>query len=119
MAQKIPVTMAEAGMTLHAPAARPDGMVLVGADAVLTESSIDRLKAAGITMLHVKGNPLPHLGGGETLAKVQNRLDHIFRRFKNDRFMWALRNAIDSYVNIKKAEELAAQAAERAIQEQA
>lgn len=103
--QRIPMKFASAGMVLHKPIAREDGMVLAGEGTVLTDSIIDRLKNAEIPSMVVKGRPVPGLESGMDLRKVQQRLPHLFRKYTNDPLMNTMRNMLHQYLEKAIAQE--------------
>lgn len=96
--QRIPIKFATAGMSLAKPISRDDGMVLAGENTVLTDSIIDRLKNAEIPSVVVKGRPLPGLADGLDLAKVKERLPHLFRKYQDDKLMTTMRMMLEQYL---------------------
>jgi hypothetical protein len=108
LVQNIPIEKANTAMTLAKPVTRESGVALVGAGLKLTGPLLDYLKNAGVTQITVEGCPLADMDGGLDLAALLGRLDHLFRRYKQDPLMWVLRNTIAQYLT----ERLEAQAAE-------
>lgn len=96
--QRIPMKFASAGMVLHKPITREDGMVLAGEGTVLTDSIIDRLKNSEIPSIVVKGRPVPGLESDMDLNKVRERLPHLFRKYTDDPLMNAMRNMLDQHL---------------------
>ena len=97
--QKIPLKYAFEGMILGKPVTRDDGMVMAGEGLTLTESIIDRLKNSGINSVTVKGRPVPGLDSGDVdLAKMKERLGHLFRKYQQNPLMWTLRNMLEQYL---------------------
>jgi hypothetical protein len=97
--QRIPIKFASPGMILAKPALRSDGMILAGEGFVLSDSVLEKLKDAGLSSLVVKGRPLPNLGAGMDLAKVRERIPHLFRKYQDDPFMNAMRNLLEHFVD--------------------
>ncbi len=95
--QRIPLKLSEPGMIVNAAVEREDGMVLVGPGITLTEPIIGRLLSAGVTHIEVKGCPFPHLREESPVYRVPKRLDHLFRNFRENQFMWTLRNMIEQH----------------------
>jgi hypothetical protein len=110
--QKIPLQLARAEMVLAKPVTRENGMVLVAAGTVLTESLISKLGNMGVEEVAVQGDALG-MGdgcGAEALAKKQERLEHLFRNFKEDAYMQHVKGLITEYYTRKCALAAAAQA---------
>lgn len=97
--QKIPLNLAEDGMILEKPVVRTDGMVMAGEGLQLTETIIQRLKNAGIENIVVKGRPVPDLENGMDLGAAIEKLDHLFRKYRENPFMWTLRGMVEQYFN--------------------
>jgi hypothetical protein len=111
--QKIPLELAKADMVLAKAVTRENGMVLVAAGTKLTESLISKLGNMGVEEVAVQGDGLG-VGdgyGAEALAKRQERLEHLFRNFKEDRYMQRIKGLVSDYYSRK-----CAQAAARATQ---
>ena len=93
--QYIPIEKATVIMTLAKPVTREGGMVLAGAGLKLTEALLERLKSSGVTHITVEGNPVAGIEeDGLDLAALRDRLDHLFRKYKQNPLMWVLRNMI-------------------------
>jgi hypothetical protein len=103
------IKYADATMILDKAVVRPDGMVLAGEGLQLSEALLNRLKDAGIASIVVKGRPLPALDSGDVdLPALLGRLDHLFRKYRQNTLMWTLRNMIDQYLQqiiVKEEEE--------------
>lgn len=98
--QRIPIKYASEGMVLAKPVARDDGVVMAGEGLALTDSIIQRLANSGINSVTVKGRPMPNLDSGEIdLAKMKERLGHLFRKYQQNPIMWTLRNMLDQYLD--------------------
>lgn len=111
--QKIPLQLAKPEMILAKPVTRENGMVLIAAGTVLTEGLISRLDKMGVELLVVEGETL-EMGGGcneEVLARKRERLDHLFRKFADDRYMQQVKQLVSSYYARQCALAAAAKAA--------
>ncbi|HEU6435950.1 MAG TPA: hypothetical protein VE028_00680 [Nitratidesulfovibrio sp.] len=113
--QKIPLDLAAPGMKLAKPVTKSDGLVLVGAGVELTATIIARFRASGVQSLTVQGRPVD-LGddGGSGLERIAGRLDHLFRKHGQDRFMSTLRNMLQRFFAERIAAAKAAEEAEAA-----
>lgn len=97
--QYIPIEKATVIMTLAKPVTREGGMVLAGAGLKLTEAMLERLKGSGVTHITVEGHPVAGIEeDGLDLAALRDRLDHLFRKYKQNPLMWVLRNMIAQYL---------------------
>ncbi len=87
--QKIPIQRAAPDMVLAKPVTRDNGMVLVAAGTALTEQLLFRLENMGVEQIVVEGNPVDLSGGrgGEIAAQKLERLEYLFRNFKDDKYM--------------------------------
>ncbi len=112
--QKIPLKLAKPGMVLAKPVLRDNGLVLMAEGAELSQALLDRLERMEVGSITVKGNPVDMEGasGGTQYAKVIERLDHLFRKYKSDPFMNKLKVHLRNYFQVKAAAEAAALAAE-------
>jgi len=102
---KIPLQLARPEMVLGKPVTRENGMVLIAAGTVLTASLISKLDTMGVEEVVVEGDSL-EMGegcGAEALAKKQERLDHIFRSFTNDKYMQKVKLMVQEYYTHKCA----------------
>ena len=99
--QKLTLDMAQPGMVLARPVARPDGVQLVGEGAELTDVMLDRFDMAGVTELFVEGDDSAD-GGNGACARMAGRLEHLFRKQGDDRFMVILRNMLQQHL-VRKA----------------
>ena len=100
-------------MVLAKPVTRDNGMVLVAAGTKLTESLISKLGNMGVEEVAVQGDALA-MGdgcGAEALARKQERLDHLFRNFNDDKYMQGVKGLIAEYY-ARKCALAAAQAAQ-------
>jgi hypothetical protein len=103
--QKIPLELAKADMVLAKAVTRENGMVLVAAGTTLTESLISKLGNMGVEEVAVQGDALG-MGdgcGAEALAKRQERLEHLFRNFKEDQYMQRIKGLVSDYYTRKCA----------------
>jgi hypothetical protein len=93
-------------MTLAKPVTREGGMVLAGAGLKLTEAMLDRLRGSGITHITVEGHPAAGIEeDGLDLTALRDRLDHLFRKYKQNPLMWVLRNMIAQYLEKRIGEQ--------------
>ncbi len=87
--QRIPITLATAGMVVARPipnADDPGGLPLCGPGLTLTESLIDRLRDRGVQALTVEGHPVT-VEGEPSLDEQLAALDRRFRRVEGDALM--------------------------------
>lgn len=110
--QKIPLNLAKPGMKLAKPVLRDNGMTIVAEGVELTETLIERLESFNIERIVVAGTPLD-LGGagqGTRYAERLARLDPLFRRFKDDKWMQQVKDFLKAYFQVKAAAQAAAEA---------
>ena len=110
--QKIPLQLARPEMVLGKPVTRENGIVLVAAGTTLTANLISKLDTMGVEEVVVQGDAM-EMGegcGAEALAKKQERLDHLFRNFKDDKYMQKVKKMVQDYYT-RKCALAAAQAA--------
>ena len=88
--QRIALIQSRPGMVLAQAVCRPDGLVLVGEGLTLTDTVIGRIRAAGIGMIWVEGNPLGAGGSVGDLKAIADGLPYLFRRQKDNVFMMTL-----------------------------
>jgi hypothetical protein len=103
--QKIPLNLARPGMVLAKPVARADGIAVAAAGSELSESLLSRFDAMGIGHLVVEGEPVALDGpaGSSSFDKRLERLDYLFRRFPDDKWMGQIRRLLDHYFRMKAA----------------
>ena len=92
--QKIKLQQAFAGMVLANEILSPDGKILVNADAKLDDASLRRLDLAGVTKIVVHGKPVPDASMGYNALERAIRLDFLFRKHQDDKFMLTLKNML-------------------------
>lgn len=92
--QKISLAQVTPGMMLAYEVTSPAGMVLADAGAEVDADMLRRLEIAGVTKLVVRGNPVPGADMGYNTAMRAKRLEHLFRRHRDDRFMNTLKNML-------------------------
>ncbi len=106
--QKIPLNKAKEGMVLAKPVLKDNGMVLISENTELKEDHIAILKKQGIKFIVVKGAPLDMSEGmyGFSIKNRIERLDYIFRKHKNDKWMQKVKKFFFIYFNyqLKKME---------------
>ena len=107
--QKISLNLAKPGMILAKPVARPDGIAVAAPGTELTESLLDRFDTMGVTHLVVEGEPVRLDGppGSTSFDKRLERLDFLFRRFPEDKWMGQIRRLLDHYFRMKAAASVA------------
>jgi len=118
--QKIPVKLAAAGMKLAKPVTRDNGMVVLAEGLELTEGIIKKLESMNVERIVVKGSPLD-LGdnGNSSWSQKAEHLDHLFRRYSKDKWMFRVKGFFREYFNLKAAAQKAEEEAERLAEEQA
>ena len=103
--QKIPLNLARPGMVLAKPVARPDGIAVAAAGSELSESLLDRFDSMGVSHLVVEGEPVALDGpaGSSSFDKRLERLDYLFRKFPDDKWMGQIKRLFDHYFRMKAA----------------
>lgn len=103
--QKIPLNLAKAGMILAKPVTRPDGIAVAAAGSELSDSLLERLDTMGVSQVVVEGEPVRLDGapGGTSFDKRLERLDFLFRRYPDDKWMGQIRRLLDHYFRMKSA----------------
>ena len=116
--QKIPLTLARPGMILAKPVARSDGIAVAAAGSALSESLLDRFDAMGVTHLVVEGEPVALDGpaGSSSFDKRLERLEYLFRKYPDDKWMGQIRRLLDHHFRMKAAASAALAEALRAAQ---
>lgn len=117
--QKIPLTLAKPGMILAKPVTRPDGIAVAAAGSELSQGILDRFDTMGVSHVVVEGEPVNLDGapGGTSYDKRLERLDFLFRKYPEDKWMGQIRRLLDHYFRMKAAASLAmAEAAKAASQ---
>lgn len=118
--QKIPVKLAAPGMKLAKPVTRENGMVVLAEGLELTDGIIQKLDSMDVERIVVKGNPV-NLGDNDdsSWSKKSERLDHLFRRYSKDKWMFRVKGFFKEYFDLKAAAQKAEEEAERLAEEQA
>lgn len=118
--QKIPLGLAKPGMKLAKPAVKEGGMVIAAQGMEITERLIERLENMNVDSVVVEGNPLDPSAGEDTpFARIAGRLDHLFRRYGEDKVMMQVKQALQGYFQMKAAHLAAMREAEKAKAEAA
>ena len=114
--QKIPIDLARPGMKLAKPVTKDNGMTIMAEGMELTESLIERLEGMDIERITVEGQPVDMggAGAGTRYAERIERLDVLFRRYANDKWMQRVKGRIAKYFQLKAAAEEAQQKAQAA-----
>lgn len=107
--QKIPLNLAKPGMKLAKPILRDNGLVLVAENSELSESLLERLERMDVAMVTVQGNPVALGGEGGTnpYAIRAERLEHLFRKQRDDPWMSQLLVHLKDYFLLKAASAVA------------
>lgn len=87
--QRIPISLAAAGMVVARPISNtddPKGLPVCGKGVELTESLIQRLRDRGVQALTVEGHPVA-VEGEASLEELLAALDRRFRRVDADPLM--------------------------------
>ncbi len=92
--QKIPLAQAAPGMILGCDIVAAGGQVLALADSEVTPAVLRRLELAGIAKLVVQGKPVPGANMGYDALARSKRLELLFRRYADDKFMTTLKNML-------------------------
>ncbi|MBI9080181.1 MAG: hypothetical protein JEY79_10645 [Pseudodesulfovibrio sp.] len=103
--QKIPIDLAAPGMKLAKPVIKEGGMTIMAEGMELTESLIVRLENMKIDRITVQGHPVDMggAGSGTKYAERLERLDVLFRRYGEDKWMMRVKNRMSQYFQIKAA----------------
>jgi len=107
--QKIPLTLAQAGMKLAKPITKANGMPIIAAGVELTDALISRLDGMGIDKLFVVGDAV---SASQNPSERVARLDHLFRRLKDDEWMGKVKAFLTEYFMIKAAADAAQNSAQ-------
>jgi hypothetical protein len=89
--QKIPLDQARAGMVLVYGVITDDGKVLAPADSSVDNAMLRRLELAGVAKLVVQGKSVPGAGMDYDAQARANRLEHLFRAYRDDKFMMTVK----------------------------
>ena len=103
--QKIPLKLATVGMKLARPVQSEKGIMLVAQGTELTDSIIARLRGLDVQQIVVEGE-VDGLGDAAhgIFARRLERLDHLFRKFDDDPFMFRLKRKLHQFFEIKAAQ---------------
>jgi hypothetical protein len=103
--QKIPINLAAPGMKLAKAVTKENGMTIMAEGMELTDSLIARLDGMNIERITVQGHPveLGGTGAGTHWGERLDRLDHLFRRYGEDKWMVRVRERMRQYFQIKAA----------------
>jgi hypothetical protein len=103
--QKIPIDLAAPGMKLAKPVIKEGGMTIMAEGMELTESLIVRLENMKIDRITVQGHhvDMGGAGSGTKYAERLERLDVLFRRYGEDKWMMRVKNRMSQYFQIKAA----------------
>ena len=117
--QKIPIDLAKPGMKLAKPVTKEGGMTIMAEGMELNDSHISRLQSMKIDRITVQGHPVEMggAGAGTKWAERQERLDHLFRKHANDKWMLRVKERMGQYFQIKAAAQEARMKAMEAVDE--
>ena len=103
--QKIPINLAAPGMKLAKPVTKEGGMTIMAEGMELTQSLITRLEAMKIDRITVQGHPVDMggAGAGTRWGERLERLDVLFRKHQNDKWMMRVKERLAQYFQIKAA----------------
>jgi len=103
--QKIPINLAAPGMKLAKPVLKEGGMTIMAEGMELTDSLISRLENMKIDRITVQGHPVDMggAGAGTKWAERLERLDVLFRRHTEDKWMNRVKVRMGQYFQIKAA----------------
>ena len=103
--QKIPIDLAQPGMKLGRAVTKENGMTIMAEGMELTESLISRLENMKVDRITVQGHPVDMggAGSGTVYAERIKRLDHLFRRLEEDKWMMRVKQRMAQYFRIKAA----------------
>jgi hypothetical protein len=102
--QKIPLTLAKAGMKLAKPITKANGMPIIAAGVELSDSLISKLDGMGIDKVFVVGDAV---AASQNPSERVLRLDPLFRRMDADPFMMQVKRHLREYFTIKAAADAA------------
>lgn len=92
--KRVPMDKVESGMVLAKPITSLAGHVIVSAGTSLDAPLIARLRDMGLTSAHVENRPGETGDPVESLAELEQALDHRFRRVAGDPELTRMREAI-------------------------
>ncbi|MGE4192081.1 MAG: hypothetical protein AB7E51_01695 [Pseudodesulfovibrio sp.] len=103
--QKIPINLAAPGMKLAKPVTRENGITIMAEGMELTDSLIARLEGMDVERITVHGHPVDMggAGAGTRWGERLDRLDHLFRRHAEDKWMMRVKARMGQYFQIKAA----------------
>lgn len=115
--QKIPIDLAAPGMKLGKAVTKENGMTIMAEGMELTDSLIERLQSMKIDRITVQGNPVDMggAGSGTVYAERLERLEVLFRRYENDKWMSRVKGRMGQYFQIKAAAQEAKRKAMEAL----
>lgn len=118
--QKIPIDLAAPGMKLAKPVTRENGMTIMAEGMELTDSLISRLQSMQIERITVQGHPVEMggAGAGTKWAERNERLDHLFRKHVNDKWMMRVKERMGQYFQLKAAAQEARMKAMEAVSQE-
>lgn len=107
--QKIPIDLAKPKMKLARAVVKENGITVMAEGMELTQALIDRIKGMNIDRIVVQGHPVDIGGaaGGTQFDERLKRIPHLFRAYKNDKWMVMVQKRLESYFRIKAAAQAA------------
>jgi 5'(3')-deoxyribonucleotidase len=103
--QKIPLSLAKAGMKLAKPITKANGMPIIASGVELTDSLITRLDGMGVDKIFVLGDAV---AASQNPTERVTRLDQLFRRLEAAPFQARVKRHLREYFTIKAAAAAAA-----------
>lgn len=101
--QKIPLSLAKAGMKLAKPITKANGMPIIASGVELTESLIGKLDGMGVDKIFIVGAAV---AASQNPSERVARLDRLFRRL-DDPYMTKVKRHLREYFTIKAAADAA------------
>lgn len=106
--QKIPLSLAKAGMKLAKPITKANGMPIIASGVELTDALISRLDGMGVDKIFVLGDAV---AASQNPTERVTRLDQLFRRIEADPFQAKVKRHLREYFTIKAAADAATSSA--------
>lgn len=106
--QKIPLSLAKAGMKLAKPITKANGMPIIASGVELSDALIARLDGMGVDKIFVVGDAV---AASQSPSERASRLDQLFRRLEGDPFQTRVKRHLREYFTIKAAADAAAASA--------
>jgi hypothetical protein len=98
--QRIPITLAEAGMVLARDVVQddnPNGPPICGKGMVLTDSLLERLKRLDVAAVTVDGHPV-RLEGDKSPEEIRRDLDRRFKKVVGDALTEKVKRVYENFL---------------------